>query len=59
MLDTLTDEVVVFNKNRYFAQIDFEGDPDLKESVSEVVDQAKDVVEAAKGKKRRGRPKKK
>ena len=32
---------------------------DVKDSVSELVDQAEDVIDAAKGKKRRGRPKKK
>jgi gas vesicle protein len=32
---------------------------DVKEAVKEVANQAGDVVEAAKGKKRRGRPKKK
>ena len=32
---------------------------DVKEAASEVLSQTKDVVDAAKGKKRRGRPKKK
>ena len=32
---------------------------DVKEAISEVADQAEDGIEAAKGKKRRGRPKKK
>jgi hypothetical protein len=37
ILDTLTDEVVVYNTDRYFANINWESDPDMKEEFSEVI----------------------
>ena len=37
ILDTLTDEIVVYDKDRYFAQIDFEGDSNMKSEFSEVI----------------------
>jgi len=37
VLDTLTDEIVVYNTDRYFAQVDFEADPNMKEEFSEII----------------------
>jgi len=37
VLDTLTDEIVVYNTDRYFAQVDFESDPNMKEEFSEII----------------------
>ena len=37
ILDTLTDEIVVYNTDRYFAQIDFEADPNMKDEFSEII----------------------
>tara|TARA_Y100001937_G_scaffold127995_1_gene201978 strand:- start:1167 stop:2783 length:1617 start_codon:yes stop_codon:yes gene_type:complete len=39
VLDTLTDEIVVYNTDRYFAQIDFEADPNMKEEFSEIINE--------------------
>ena len=39
VLDTLTDEIVVYNTDRYFAQIDFESDPNMKEEFSEIINE--------------------
>ncbi len=37
ILDTLTDEIVVYNTDRYFANIEFESDPNMKEEFSEII----------------------
>jgi hypothetical protein len=37
ILDTLTDEIIVYNTDRYFAQIDWESDPNMKDEFSEII----------------------
>ena len=37
ILDTLTDEIVVYNTDRYFAQVDFEADPNMKDEYAEII----------------------
>jgi len=37
ILDTLTDEIVVYNSDRYFAQVSFESDPNMKDEFSEII----------------------
>ena len=56
-LDEEVKAVIDEAEDRYKAVI--EEAKDVLKAVEEVADQAQDVVEAAKGKKRRGRPKKK
>jgi len=37
ILDTLTDEIVVYNTDRYFANIEWESDPNMKEEFSAII----------------------
>lgn len=37
ILDTLTDEIVVYNSERYFAQVEFEADLNMKQEFSEII----------------------
>jgi len=37
ILDTLTDEIVVYNTDRYFANISWESDPNMKDEFSDII----------------------